>query len=144
MRILYYIIQFTWGLPLNIVGALVWLVLKIFCRKMHEEKYRNAICIVVAWNFGGLNLGMFLIRGESCESCCAHEYGHSIQNLWWGPLMPIVITIPSAIRFWWIKAYIKWFYPKTRKALSPYTAIWFERQADVLGLKAETNSWSWL
>ena len=150
---MYYAIQWTWGIVLNIIGGLVFLCTLaadgIYWLFKHKHccffyKYRNAICIVVPWNFGGLELGMFFMRGRLNESVCAHEDGHSIQNLWWGPLFIPVIMIPSAVRYWWRIVYRKWFYPKTRKALPPYDAIWFEGQATELGNKAAENYWSWL
>lgn len=98
MKIIYYILQWTWGVIMNIIGLGVFLFAKI--KKYETYKYRNAICIVVPWNFGGLELGMFFVRGERNNSVCAHEYGHGIQNLWWGPLFPFVVCIPSAYRYW--------------------------------------------
>lgn len=99
MKILYYLIQWTWGIVMNLIGLITFIVCKIL--KYPTYKYRNAICIVVPGkNFGGLELGMFFIRGERNEEVCPHEYGHGIQNLWWGPLFPFVIAIPSATRYW--------------------------------------------
>ncbi len=97
-KFLYYIIQWTWGLPMNIIGGIVCLI--SLCFKCPIQKYRNAIEIIVPWNFGGLELGMFFVRGKNNASVAPHEYGHTIQNLWWGPLFPFVIAIPSAARYW--------------------------------------------
>ena len=87
---------------------------------------------------------MFFVRGRNNEGVCAHEYGHGIQNLWWGPLFLFVIAIPSAIRYWWRIFYRKFIYPKNRKKLPAYDDIWFEGQATKLGKKAEANTWNWL
>ena len=142
---LYYITQWTWGLPLNIFGAIVFVIsFLINCiYKMFNKgkdlvffnKYKLAVEIVIPWNFGGLELGMFFLRGRANESIRAHEYGHSIQNMWWGPLFIFVIGIPSACRYWWREFYMKFVYPKTRKRLPPYDSIWFEGQATKLGNK---------
>ena len=139
---MYYVIQWTWGLPMTLLGAIVFCICRI-C-DCNTYWWRNAVCIVVPWNFGGLELGMFFVRGKWNESVCAHEYGHSIQNMWWGWLFPFVIAIPSAARYWWRIIYRKWIYPKKRVSLPPYDAIWFEGQATKLGEKAEENTWSWL
>ena len=137
--ILYRIIQLTWGLPLNIIGAIAYFVLvNLFGFKIY--KYRNMICAVVPWNFGGLNLGMFAIIGENCLNLLPHEYGHSIQNLFWGWLTPLVITLPSAVRYWYREIQIMRKIPLKTK----YDDTWFEGQATALGTKAEKNSWSWL
>ena len=133
---LYYWIQFTWGLPLNLVGMLVYFVL-VRCLKCKTYKHRKMICIVIPISFGGLNLGMFAIHGEGDEEVVTHEYGHSIQNLLWGWLMPFVITIPSAIRYW----------NRTLSKTTPKTGyydIWFEKQATDFGKLAEQNEWSFI
>ena len=150
---MYYAIQWTWGIIMNLIGVLVlavvmmangiyWLFKRRCCCSVY--KYRNAICIVVPWNFGGFEMGMFFVRGKYNDSVCAHEYGHGIQNLWWGPLFPFVIMIPSAARYWWRIFYRKFIYPKNRKALPAYDSIWFEGQATKLGKMAEKNTWNWL
>jgi fatty acid desaturase len=54
---------------------------------------------------------MFFIRGKDCHSVAPHEYGHGIQHLWWGPLFPFVIGLPSAARYW-IREFKT---PKTRR-----------------------------
>ena len=139
---MYYVIQWTWGLPMTLLGSIVFLICKLCgCR---TYMYRNAVCIVIPWNFGGLELGMFFVRGKLNESVCAHEYGHSIQNLWWGWLFPFVIAIPSATRYWYREFYTKFIYPKNRKRLPRYDAVWFEGQATELGRKANQDIWSWL
>lgn len=141
-KFLYYLIQWTWGLPMNLLGLIVFIIC-CFMGNRHY-KYRNAVCIVVPWNFGGLELGMFFLRGEINTNVCAHEYGHSIQMLWWGPLFPFVIGIPSAVRYWWRRFYLKYIYPRNRKKLNDYDDIWFEGQATRLGNKALQNYWTWL
>lgn len=98
MKFLYYLIQWTWGLPTNIIGGIACLVCAI--RKCPIQKYRNGVEILVNNNFGGLELGMFFIRGKDCLGVRPHEYGHGIQHLWWGPLFPFVIGLPSAARYW--------------------------------------------
>lgn len=136
---MYYLIQFTWGLPLNIIGFIVYIILsKIY--KFQSYKYRKAFYVVVPWNFGGVSLGIFIIHGEKNYDLKIHEYGHSIQNLIWGWLMPVVIAIPSAIRYWYRKFLIK--IGKTLK--TSYYDIWFEKQATELGTRASKNEWSWI
>ena len=59
-----------------------------------------------------------------------HEYGHSIQNCFYGPLMPFIVMIPSIIRFWYIEIF---YYRKKKKYGKAYDSIWFEKQATNLG-----------
>lgn len=97
-RFMYYFIQWTWGILMNIIGGIVCII--ALCCKCPVQKYRNAIEILVPWNFGGCELGMFFVLGKDCLSVAPHEYGHTIQNLWWGPLFPFVVCLPSALRYW--------------------------------------------
>ena len=139
MNLFYLLIQLTWGLPLNVVGAIAYFILaKLF--GFETRQFRNMLCVIVPWNFGGLNLGMFAILGDVNRQLAMHEYGHSIQNLYWGWLMPFVITIPSSIRYWYREYKIQKKIPLTTE----YDDIWFEGQATRLGAKAESNEWRWL
>ena len=135
--ILYWILQLTWGLLMTFIGAIVVLFCIIFLKgKVHKNGY--TIIVEVGNNWGGLELGAFALCGGYTTSCVdeywfqhtrRHEFGHSIQNIIWGPLYPLVIGIPSAIRYWY-------------RILTPnkehpdYDAIWFEGQATRLGTKA--------
>ena len=92
-------------------------------------------------SFGGLNLGMFFIIGKGNQASAAHEYGHSLQNLTWGLLMPFVIAIPSAVRYWYRR--IK-YTNKGLKAPTPYDSVWFEAQATDYGNRANAGEWNWL
>ena len=138
-KFIYYLLQWTWGLPMNLVGfgALVIAHLK----KWKITKYYNAIRIVYPSSFGGMNMGMFFFQGVNCESVCPHEYGHSFQNTQWGFLFPFVIGIPSAIRYW-----IRRNQQKQGKHLKPYDAIWFEGQATKIGIAQtqKNNKYAWL
>lgn len=95
----YWLIQCTWGFIMTFIGAIASLGLII---TGHKPKLMGpTVYFEVGENWGGVELGGFFI-------CCKnsgmdtkyHECGHGIQNLIWGPLMPFVICIPSAARYW--------------------------------------------
>lgn len=128
---LYYLIQFTWGILMNIVGGLTFLVLMVCGFK--PKKFHNCFYIEVGEYWGGLELGtFFLCQKDSSESLKLHEAGHGIQNLFWGPLFPLVIGIPSAIRYWYREIVYIVNEEKYYK-LPPYDFIWFEGQASLWG-----------
>ena len=139
MKWWYYLLQFTWGILINLFGAIAYLILAI-CFGFPSHKYRNMYCVAIPWNFGGLNLGVFAIYGKDCPQVLSHEYGHSIQNLWWGPFTLLVIALPSAIRYWYreIKTSLN------KPLRTAYDDIWFEGQATALGKKADADTWTWL
>lgn len=128
-KFLFYLLSFTWGLPMTLVGCIVALALLITGHK--PKKYGYCWYFEVGNNWGGLELGItFLTDKTPSEHTKIHEMGHGLQNCYWGLLMPFVICIPSAIRYWYreLKYYRKGKTPPTK-----YSDIWFEHQADILG-----------
>jgi hypothetical protein len=130
-KILYYLIQFTWGLPQNIVGF--FLTLKY--RKNKKENFFNSLITYHYDNWGGISLGMFiLINGnrdkEWIDTTKVHEFGHSIQSLILGPLFLFVIGIPSIV---WCNSKK---YTKLRKESNvSYFDFYPEKWANYLGSK---------
>lgn len=130
--VLYYLLQFTWGITMNIAGALTFLFLIIF-RKKKVKRYQNNLYMVVGKKYwGGVNLGMFFLtdRSES-GSTKMHESGHALQNAAFGPLFLFIVAIPSAIRY----HYREWLRKKGKPITTGYYDIWFEGQANEWGYK---------
>ena len=100
-KFLFYLVQFTWGLPQNLAGLIGFLLLY---RKSRHERFANAWITYVdtEQNFGGLSLGVFIfINGKKQDGWLhdtrIHEYGHTIQSLVLGPVWFLVIGLPSII-----------------------------------------------
>lgn len=130
-RIGFYFLSFTWGIIMSFIGLLVIAALAPF-KKVH--KYHGRLYAVVGTGWGGVNFGCFFVCGDDCQydSLMSHECGHSLQNIIWGPLFPFVVSIPSAIRYWYRELKYE------RKGKNPPTAyddIWFEGQASAWGAK---------
>ena len=124
----FYILSWTWGLPMTLIGAIVTLALKIAGKKV--QKWGYCYYVEVGKNWGGLELGMFFLTDSSSLTITKnHEHGHAIQNCYWGVLMPFVICIPSAIRYWYRRIRTNLGY----KITTGYDDIWFEGQATKLG-----------
>ena len=95
-RILYILLQCTWGFPQTLAGAVLFLV---FLRSRHF-RYRRAVA--TQWPLaGGVSLGLFIF--VSHESLCYHEYGHALQSLMLGPLYLPVVGLPSLV---WALLYV--------------------------------------
>ena len=135
-RILFYIISFTWGGIMTAIGLVVLLVTLPFGK---FGIYHGRIYKRIGKNWGGVELGCFFLCDNSAdEYILAHESGHGLQNCLWGPLMPFVICIPSAIRYWY-REYL-WRCKKEKfNKLPDYDAIWFEGQATKWGKKYVTT-----
>ena len=131
-RILFYIISFTWGGIMTTIGLVVLLVTLPFGK---FGIYHGRIYKRIGKNWGGVELGCFFLCDNSAdEYILTHESGHGLQNCLWGPLMPFVICIPSAIRYWY-REFIWYFNKEKFNKLPDYDAIWFERQATKWGKK---------
>lgn len=126
-KTLFYILSWTWGLPMSLIGFCASGVLK---KKGYKPK-KHGWCQHYEYGkgWGGVNLGpIFITSIGASEHTKNHEHGHALQNCIWGPLMPFVISIPSAVRYW-----IRVYQQKQGKKLEPYDAIWFEGQATKWG-----------
>ncbi len=100
--VFFYVVQWTWGLPVNIVGGVAYLILTKM-KKCRHQKFGYANIVYLPWDQGGLSMGLFIFMRENHESkewtynTRIHEYGHTWQCLLLGPLYYVVIALPSVI-----------------------------------------------
>lgn len=133
----FYVLSWTWGFLMSFIGALVIGSIKlygIFAKKAFKlQKHGYCYYITVGKRWGGLELGMFFLVCESSRDATKyHEHGHGVQNCFWGLLFPFVISIPSAVRYWYRE------FKYNRKGIKPetsYDSIWFESDATLTGRK---------
>ena len=127
----FWLVSLTWGCIMTAIGLVAAIILLITGHKPHL--HGPSIYFEVGTGWGGIELGAFFITCKNAsERTRCHELGHGLQNLIWGPLMPFVICIPSAARYW----YREWIYHKDKEKyrnLPDYDAIWFEGQATSWG-----------
>ncbi len=126
---LFWIWSCLWGCPMTLFGAVTALVM--LCRGYKPQSFHGLVCFAGAPGGSGFEAGGFFFVGEGTgDALKRHEAGHGVQNLIFGPLMPFLVSIPSAIRFWVRRAKIA----RGRGAeLPPYDSIWFEAQATRFG-----------
>lgn len=97
--ILFWLISCTWGLPMTLFGAVGALALLITGHRPH--RFHHYIYFEVGESWGGLEAGPFFFTDKnSSYDTRAHEAGHGLQNILLGPLMPFIVSIPSATRYW--------------------------------------------
>ena len=127
-RALFYVLQFTWGLPVNLAGLLLFLC----CKGPRRERFHNSVVTYLPGNRGGLSLGIFIFLSLQSENeqrrLRVHEYGHTVQCLFLGPLYWPVVVIPSAIWYHFFAGYRK-------KRRIPYDTFYCERWATAWGKK---------
>ena len=134
---LYAFWQFTWGLPQNAMGLLVFLVLSPFGK---VRLFHN--CIVtdlhVKKNRGGVTFGMFVFlfladetyknRPDYVHDLTVHEFGHTVQSMIVGPFWPLIIGFPSVT---WANFVWRFFMHKK----CSYYWLYCEGWANILGCK---------
>ena len=107
MKIIYILLQFTWGILQTLLGLILFLLHK----KNKHYSYHGAI--VTEWESkSSVSLGCFVFVtkepyfadklpnipiNELSSRLLVHEYGHTIQSLILGPLYLIVMGIPSTL-----------------------------------------------
>lgn len=131
-KTLYFILSLTWGLPLTLIGCVVSAVLMFFGIKPKRFLYGFYFPIT---NGSGFNMGpIFIVSKNPSEYLLKHEFGHSIQNCFFGPFVFLLVVIPSVIRFWY-REYLVFTKQSAYNELPPYDSIWFEGTATKFGEK---------
>ena len=127
-RTMFYVMSFTWGLPLTVCGLVVALCL--MARRYKPKRFGWVWCFEIGKGWGGLNLGVvFLCQEGASDNLKCHEFGHAIQNCYLGLIMPFFVLC-SAIRYHYIN-----YLEKEGLPVIPYDSWWFEGQATRWGLK---------
>lgn len=80
-----------WQLPQHLLAKFL---IKIY-NASYEEDY-NGKSIYHIDKYWGISLGNYIIINKhSNDNTIKHEYGHSIQSLYFGPLYLFIIGLPS-------------------------------------------------
>lgn len=132
---LFYILSFTWGLPMSLIGSIVFLFLAMFGCKF--EKWGHSYYATIGKGTRAMELGCFFVVGAGAsDNTKNHELGHAYQNACiWGWLMPFAVCIPSFTRCCWRIL-------KTKIGKPPktdYYSVWFEKQASEIGNEVMNN-----
>lgn len=129
----FWLLSWTWGLPMTLFGGLVALGLLITGHK--PKRFHHFIYFEVGSNWGGFEAGCFFFANKNSSlHLKQHESGHGIQNIIFGWLMPFIVSIPSCVRYWYREIVVRTG-KKKYSELPPYDSIWFEGWATKLGEK---------
>lgn len=125
-RILWVIWQALWGLPQNLAGGILFLLL----RRSEHIRFHGAV--VTAWRFRSCcSIGCFIFMDACClhdRRLLVHEFGHTVQSAILGWLYLPVIALPSAVWFS-VPALRNW----RRRTGYSYYRFYTERWANHLG-----------
>ena len=117
MKTLFQILLYIWQLPQNILG----LILRVFWKLDNTVLYKDKTIRVCKRFPGNISLGDTVIvykypYNKATWNTIKHEWGHTRQSLYLGPLYIIVIGIPSflwACIYKWFKKDYYWFYTES-------------------------------
>ena len=141
-RTCFRIIQWTWGFPQTMSGALLYL------RYYHQPHMEYHGSVVTIWpHESSMSLGMYIFLSDKNRyqmkkgkitvhdhsktmRLLMHEYGHSIQSILCGPFYMIAVGLPSAM---WNK--LPAFHRTRKKKNISYFSVYPEKQADKLGTR---------
>ena len=98
MKMLLAVLLYIWQLPQNLIG----LVVRLFYKKKTSIKYKDKTILVCKGFPGGISLGNTVIvdsypNTKETWKDVKHEYGHTLQSKYLGPLYLLVIGIPSGL-----------------------------------------------
>jgi hypothetical protein len=134
-RYLYYFLNFTWGLLTTTLGYLLLLILLPFgkVRNFNGTLYLE----FKGYRPWGFSVGTVFFVGKQehhnqfeFSTIIRHEYGHTVQNAMFGPLMIFLVILPSFIRYW----YRRFLYSIKKHPKQTYDAVWFEGTATQIGI----------
>ena len=95
----YWLVSLTWGSIMTLLGAVIALALLLTGHR--PGRLGPNVYFEVGRGWGGMEYGaFFFVERNAARETILHEAGHGIQNLLLGPLMPFVVCIPSALRYW--------------------------------------------
>lgn len=124
MKTLIKILRWIWEFPQHLLGFVLTRLYDV----EYVETYKG-VDVYMGVFPGGISLGTYIIISEQSyrdkrNRTKKHEYGHSKQSLYLGPLYLIVIGLPSLI---WAGLYKKF-----KREIS-YYEVYPENWADELG-----------
>lgn len=124
------VLLYIWQLPQNLLGLILLAYYK------HEQVYHrlNGRTFYYTTEMpSGISLGNYIIMNrQDKKDGMKHEYGHSIQSRWLGPLYLLIIGLPSGI----YNLIDQWIVtPKVgyKRATELYYSMPWEKWADKLG-----------
>ncbi len=119
-----------WGLPLTIISIPVFIFM--LCLAGCPKRYGNCLYFEYGRYWGGIEFGWFFVVNKNPSThILNHEYGHGIQNCWFGPFF-ILLWIFGIVRYWTRELITA---VNHNVNLPDYDSAWNENNATELGTK---------
>lgn len=118
---------------MTLIGCVVAVVL--WALGYSSQRWGGSLIFSVGQGWGGVSFGpITVVNEDATDYLKTHEFGHAVQNCYWGFLFPLVVALPSAARYWY-REVVKRTSLQEIIELPGYYDIWFEKQASNLGQK---------
>jgi len=124
------LLNYTWELPQTLLGEILLIVGKFYSAKWESYDYENVRVhrSDIRW---GVSLGRHILLGNRYgDDTVKHEFGHTQQSLYLGPVYLIVVGLPSITMN--IISQLDYKYGKGEFSRNYYNR-WPENWADKLG-----------
>jgi len=93
------LLLWLWQLPQNLLGLILLLIYRYRYLWLEDRGRLYFVCVDFP---SGISLGRYIIlKREDSSNTYNHEFGHSIQSRYLGPLYLIVIGLPSLLGNIW-------------------------------------------
>ena len=129
-RFLFRLWQWIWGLPQTLAGGLLYLY--YVNRGCPHFPYQGASVVIWPRENGSMSLGGYVFLygswARTDRATLAHEYGHCVQSLLFGPLYLLAVGLPSIL---W--AGLPVFRKRRREQGVSYYSVYPEHSATRLG-----------
>jgi len=123
------ILFWVWSQPQTAIGYLIQFFVVMF-NKVVIIDFDAVRAIYFGSNWGGVSLGKFIFMCKEMlfeDKYTKHEFGHSMQSLYLGPLYLLVIGLPSILRALYVTI--------NPKSSATYYNFYTEKWANYLGDK---------
>ncbi|MBC7412584.1 MAG: hypothetical protein H7331_09050 [Bacteroidia bacterium] len=125
---------FIWQLPQLVIGYIYYICIPK--TKIATVNNNTIIYTTTMQANAGMSLGKYVFVGaKSNRATVLHELGHTIQSKYYGWFYLFLIGIPSLIR----AIVFKYKWKRGNWYTKNYYAVWFERQASLLGYTCYGN-----
>lgn len=138
--VLYYVLQWTWGILQNLIGLAMRCY--ILAKDRNKDSFRFFGAQVTEWTqgHGSMGMGMFIFYGHKGardeKEVLVHEYGHTWQSAVLGPLYLLVIGLPS-VTWAYLPCFVKLRKEKGIRYVDFYPEAWANKWGTaVTGLPA--------
>ncbi len=137
LKILILSFLFIWELPQNLMGLMVYLIMKIKRLKVTTEQEKHRLFIETTET--GVSLGWFIFWTQKGNrfphlknDCRMHEYGHARQSAMLGPVYLFVVGITSVARVLYRKWYLKKYGQNWKNYFNGFPENWADRLGRVI------------